>query len=40
MGLFGIGKKKEEQAPACGCQCGCDAAGAEPAAVKATERIP
>ena len=37
MGLFGIGKKKEEQAPACGCQCGCAAAGAEPAAVKATD---
>ena len=32
MGLFGLGKKKEQEPSSCGCSCGGGCAGAEPAA--------
>lgn len=33
MGLFGFGKKKEENKPACACQCGCPTVVTDPAEV-------
>ncbi|MGO5115846.1 thioredoxin family protein [Candidatus Avoscillospira sp. LCP25S3_F1] len=34
MGLFGFGKKKEENTLACACQCGCPTAATDPAEVE------